>query len=83
MKEDAMQNGQLKPAYNLRHGRDSEYITWLDLSSSPTDTRTLIPFLKDMEAYLPFKYQEIAADAGYESEENYLFLEENSQLSYI
>ena len=83
MKEDAMQNGQLKPAYNLQHGVDSEYITWLDLSSRPTDTRTLIPFLKDMEEYLPFKYQEIVADAGYESEENYLFLEENGQLSYI
>ena len=83
MKEDAMQNGQLKPAYNLQHGVDSEYIIWLDLSSRPTDTRTLIPFLKDMEEYLPFKYQEIVADAGYESEENYLFLEENGQLSYI
>ncbi len=62
---------------------DLEYITWLDLSSRPTDTRTLIPFLKDMETYPPFKYQEIVADAGYESEENYLFLEENARLSYI
>ena len=83
MKEDAMLNGQLKPAYNLQHGVDSEYITWLEISPRPTDTRTLIPFLKDMELYLPFKYQEIVADAGYESEENYLFLEENGQLSYI
>ena len=83
MKEDAMLNGQLKPAYNLQHGVDSEYITWLDISSRPADTRTLIPFLKDMELYLPFKYQEIVADAGYESEENYLFLEENGQLAYI
>ena len=83
MKEDAMLKGQLKPAYNLQHGVDSEYITWLDISPRPTDTRTLIPFLKDMELYLPFKYQEIVADAGYESEENYLFLEENGQLAYI
>ena len=83
LKEDAMLNGQLKPAYNLQHGVDSEYITWLDISPRPTDTRTLIPFLKDMELYLPFKYQEIVADAGYESEENYLFLEENGQLAYI
>ena len=28
----------------------------LDISSRPTDTRTLIPFLKDMELYLPFKH---------------------------
>lgn len=83
MKEDAMGNGQLKPAYNLQHGVDSEYITWLTVGPQPTDTTTLIPFLKDAEAHLKFKYKNITADAGYESEENYLFLEQNGQLSYI
>lgn len=83
LKEDAMMNGQLKPAYNLQHGVDSEYITWLDISPRPTDTRTLIPFLKDMEQHLSFKYRDITADAGYESEENYLFIAENEQVSYI
>ena len=42
MKEDAMGNGQLKPAYNLQHGVDSEYITWLTIGPQPTDTTTLI-----------------------------------------
>ena len=83
MKEDAMLNGQLKPAYNIQHGVDSEYITWIDISPHPTDTRTLIPFLKDMESHLGFKYSEIVADAGYESEENYLFIEGNGQTAYI
>ena len=83
MKEDAMGNGQLKPAYNLQHGVDSEYITWLTIGPQPTDTTTLIPFLKDAERHLNFKYKNITADAGYESEENYLFLETNGQLSYI
>ena len=83
MKEDAMLNGQLKPAYNIQHGVDSEYITWIDISPHPTDTRTLIPFLKDMENHLGFKYSEVVADAGYESEENYLFIEENGQTAYI
>ena len=83
MKEDHMQNGQLKPAYNLQHGVDSEYITWLDVTQRPTDTRTLIPFVKDMEEHLSFHYRDIVADAGYESEENYLFLEENGQTAYI
>ena len=83
MKEDAMLNGQLKPAYNIQHGVDSEYITWIDISPRPTDTRTLIPFLKDMESHLGFKYLEIVADAGYESEENYLFIESNGQIAYI
>ena len=83
MKEDHMMNGQLKPAYNLQHGVDSEYITWLDVTQRPTDTRTLIPFLKDMEEHLSFRYRDIVADAGYESEENYLYMEENGQIAFI
>ncbi len=83
IKEDAMGNGQLKPAYNLQHGVDSEYITWLTIGAQPTDITTMIPFLKDAETYLKFKYKKVTADVGYESEENYLFLKENGQLSYI
>lgn len=83
MKEDAMKNGQLKPAYNLQHGVDSEYIAWLTIGPQPTDTTTLIPFLKSMEEKLNFKYLKIVADAGYESEENYSFIEENNQISFI
>jgi hypothetical protein len=63
MKEDHMLNGQLKPAYNLQHEVDSEYITWLTVNPNPTDTKTLIPFLKDMEQNLRFKYTEIAGYA--------------------
>ena len=83
LKEDAMLNGQLKPAYNLQHGVDAQYITWVDLSHFPNDALTLVPFLKDMGSHLPFKYHEIVADAGYESEEAYVFLERNGQESYL
>ena len=83
MKEDAMGNGQLKPAFNLQHGVDSEYIVWLTIGPQPTDTTTLIPFLEETEEYLAFKYQKIIADAGYESEENYVFLDTNKQLAFI
>lgn len=83
MKEDAMKNGQLKPAYNLQHGVDAEYITWLTIGPQPTDTTTLIPFLEKMEENLDFKYLKIVADAGYESEENYSFIETNKQVAFI
>ncbi len=83
MKEDAMGNGQLKPAFNLQHGVESEYITWLTIGPQPTDTTTLIPFLKEAEEHLAFKYKKIIADAGYESEENYVFLDKNQQLAFI
>ena len=83
LKEDAMKNGQLKPAYNVQHGVDSEYITWVTVGPQPTDTPTLIPFLKSMGEHLNFKYSNIVADAGYESEENYTFLSENNQIAFI
>jgi hypothetical protein len=78
-----MGNGQLKAGYNVQHGVDSEYITWLNIGPQPTDTTTLVPFLKSMELHLKFKCEKIVADAGYESEENYVFLEENGQLAFI
>ncbi|APQ74720.1 hypothetical protein RSJ9_3571 [Clostridium botulinum] len=65
MKEDAMKNGQLKPVYNVQHGVDSKYIVWLTVGDQPTDTTTLIPFIKSMENFLYFKYFKIAADVGY------------------
>ena len=40
-------------------------------------------YIKDMEEHLSFHYRDIVADAGYESEENYLFLEGNGQTAYI
>lgn len=83
MKEDAMKNGQLKAGYNLQHGIDSEYIAWLTVGDQPTDTNTFIPFLKRMEEFIKFKYKKIVADAGYESEENYVYLKENEQLAFI
>lgn len=36
-----------------------------------------------MESHLSFKYQKIVADAGYESEENYAYLEEKGQQAFI
>ena len=83
MKENAMKNGQLKPVYNVRNGVDAEYITWLTVAPELTDITTFIPFLKRMEENSNFKYLKIIDDAGYESEENYSFIEENNQISFI
>lgn len=84
MKDDAMGNGQLKAGYNIQHGVDSEYITWVTVGPQPTDTTTLIPFLKELETYVEdFKYKRVTADAGYESEENYAYLDEVKKQAYI
>ena len=77
MKDDRMKNGQLKPGYN------SEYITGVEVFSNRNDQRTLEPFLRQLEKKHREKYVKVTADAGYESLDNYLYLEENGQMSFI
>lgn len=83
MKEDHMRNGQLKPGYNVQIAVNSEYITGVAAFSNRTDSGTLQPFLRHLERQHGKKYRDIAADAGYESLDNYLFLQENGQTSFI
>lgn len=75
-----MKNGQLKPSYNLQHGVYAEYIVWLTINPKPPGTTTLISFIKSIEYYLNFKYLKIIANARYENEENYSFIEDNNQI---
>jgi len=84
MKEDHMRNAQLKPGYNVQIGVEAEYIVGVDISSERSDPLTLIPLLKRMNRFLDGqKHTHIVADAGYESEENYSYLEESKQTAYI
>lgn len=83
MKEDHMRNGQLKPGYNVQIAVNSEYITGIEAFSNRTDVGTLMPFLHRLEMAHQQRYEEVTADAGYESLDNYLYLESNGQLSFI
>ena len=75
LKEDPMRNGQTKPAYNLQIMTSSQYVLGYDLMQNPTDTRTLIPFLTHL-AQNEVLGREIVADAGYGSERNYKYIED-------
>ena len=83
MKEDYMRNGQLKPGYNVQIGVESEYIVGLGVFSNRNDVGTLIPFLQRIKSHTRRSFERIVADAGYESIENYLYLEENGQGCFI
>ncbi|MEX2785728.1 IS1182 family transposase, partial [Streptococcus sp. H49] len=72
MKEDHMMNGQLKPGYNVQAATNGQYVLAYDIFPNPTDTRTLKPFLESIQTLDLF--QHIVADAGYGSEENYVFI---------
>ncbi len=82
LKEDHMRNSQLKPAYNVQIAVNGEYISGVGIYDKRTDCHTLIPFLDNMNIFLP-KFKNIVADAGYESEENYVYLRDNNQNAYI
>ena len=71
MKDDYMKNGQLKAGYNLQVATEGQYALAYSLFSNPTDTRTLIPFLDEIEENYFELPKYIVADAGYGSEENY------------
>lgn len=84
MKEDHMKNAQLKPGYNVQIGVEAEYIVGVDISQERSDSLTLIPLLERIKTHMDgAKHTNIIADAGYESEENYLYLKRSNQISYI
>lgn len=83
MKEDHMRNGQLKPGYNVQLAANSEYILGIYISEDRTDQKTLIPFLEQLKKSYGRTFERVVADAGYESEENYAYLEKEAIRSFI
>jgi transposase len=71
MKDDYMKNGQLKAGYNVQIATEGQYALAYSLFPNPTDTRTLIPFLDEIEQHYFKLPKHIVADAGYGSEQNY------------
>lgn len=83
MKEDHMRNGQLKPAYNLQLSTNNQFILHYSLHRTPSDTVSLIEHLEGFEDAYGCMPEDLIADAGYGSEENYTFLEEKKVNSYV
>ena len=83
MKDDHMQNGQLKAGYNLQVSSQDQYIVHYSLHPNPTDTKTLIPHLKGFKESHRILPEAITADAGYGSEENYAYLEEEKVDAFV
>lgn len=83
MKEDAMNNGQTKPGYNLQIGTENQFITDFGLFHNPNDTGTMIPFLESFSERYRHMPQECCADSGYGSQENYSFMEAHGMEAYV
>jgi transposase len=83
MKEDAMNNGQTKPGYNLQISAENQFITDFALFHNPTDTLTLIPFFNSFLSRYHHLPSTAVADSGYGSEENYRFMDEAGMDAYV
>ena len=83
MKEDAMNNGQTKPGYNLQLSAENQFITDFALFPNPTDTLTLIPFFNSFLNRYGHLPPVAVADSGYGSEENYRFMDEAGMEAYV
>lgn len=83
MKEDAMLNGQLKPGYNVQISTENQFITNFGIYQRPTDTLTMISYLESFKARYGMQSEEIVADSGYGSEENYDYMFSNGMTPYV
>jgi transposase len=84
MKDDHMRNGQLKPAYNVQLAVEAEYVIGAGIFPNPTDVCTLKPMLETMlSRNAEMIIKRLIADSGYESEENYIYLEGKGIECYI
>lgn len=83
MKEDHMKNGQLKPGYNLQLSTNNQYIVDYTIHQTSTDTATLSVHLDSHKQQYQSYPQIVVADAGYGSEQNYAYLENNSIEGYV
>jgi hypothetical protein len=77
MKDDHMNNGQLKAGYNIQISTNNQLIANYDIYPNPTDTLTLPTHLESFNNLYNTKPEEVTADSGYGSEQNYEYLESN------
>ena len=83
MKEDAMNNGQTKPGYNLQIGTENQFILDFGLFQTPGDPLTMISFFNSFLDRYDKLPQTCIADSGYGSEENYRFMEEAGVEAFV
>lgn len=76
VKEEAMNNVQTKPGYNLKIATDNQFITDFIFFPNPIDTLALIPFFHLFRNRYNKSPSTAVADSGYVSEENYRPMDE-------
>ena len=82
-KDDHLKQGQTKPCYNVQASCENQFITNFSLHQNPSDTNTLIPHLEQFRKHYGHLPEEVIADAGYGSGDNYEWLDLQDSQAYI
>lgn len=83
LKDDHMQNGELKAAYNVQFSTSNQFIVDYSIHPTPTDTTTLPLHLQEHQNCYGQLPDSCTGDAGYGSEENYQLLEDNNIEAFV
>ena len=83
MKEDAMNNGQTKPGYNVQIATENQFITNYGLYHQANDQGTMIPFLESFNERYGMQSTTVCADSGYGSEMNYEYMVSNQITPFV
>jgi transposase len=86
-KDDHLNQGQLKPCYNVQLGTEGQFITNYTIHQTASDMSSFIPHMNDtlnlLESINKQKPKNVIADAGYGCEENYDYLDEQDINAYV
>lgn len=83
MKDDHMLNGQLKAGYNWQISTCNQCILNYDIYQNTNDVNTLQSHLQSFQVLYGKFPKTVVADAGYGSEDNYQYLEDQQLESFI
>jgi transposase len=84
MKEDrGAEKPWPKPAYNVQIGTEGQFIVGFSVHGRAGDTACLIPHLENLRTHFGRLPKNIVTDAGYGSEENYVYLEEHGLGNFL
>lgn len=83
MKEDHLNNAQPKPGYNVQISSNNQLIVNYSVHQTPSDTTTLPEHLDEHKRMYDQAPEVVVADAGYGSEENYVYLDTNGTEAYV
>lgn len=83
MKDDHMNNGQLKAGYNVQISSEEQIITHYSIHQKSNDMNVLSTHLESQDSTLSEKIEKVCLDAGYGSEENYELLDTKQIDAYL